>query len=558
MRADVALIHPPSVYDFRRNPSYACMMSEVIPSNYVFDMIPYGFLTLATYLEKHGFDVVILNLAAKMLRDYGFDVRNYLRNLEADVYGIDLHWMVHAHGSIEIAKMIKEIHPDSRVVLGGLSSTYFRHDIMRLYPFVDAIITGDSGEIPLLKYLEEGPERAPNIIWREGERIRENTISWVPDSLDEFQIDHGILVRNLRKTRDLAISSPFASFQEAPIAGVLTIKGCPFNCATCGGSRFSYERHFMRTRIALKSPEAIAEEVEGISGISTMPIFFVGDLRVGGVNRLERTCKLLKKLDLDNELIFEFFTPPPKDVLRIVRETSHSVYLQISPESPIEEVRRAFGRPYDNSSLERMVENSKALKFTRLDLYFMMGLPLQTREHANYVADYFRKIRSSFDFVDSFISPLAPFIDPGSRAFLEPGRFGYKLLFWEFEDLRNALLSRHWLYSLNYETKWMSREDIAESSLWGYEALLRAKYAFGMLDDRSYELALERIEFDKLVLRRVKNGLPLDDLLDKIKELTNERDALIKKSLSLYPTETLASRIRNPIVRVLLKTVTSL
>ncbi|MEM2219666.1 MAG: TIGR04190 family B12-binding domain/radical SAM domain protein, partial [Candidatus Korarchaeum sp.] len=68
MKLDLALIHPPSVYDFRRAFSYAYMISEVIPSSYVFDMIPYGFLTIATYLERHGFDVAVFNLAAKMLR----------------------------------------------------------------------------------------------------------------------------------------------------------------------------------------------------------------------------------------------------------------------------------------------------------------------------------------------------------------------------------------------------------------------------------------------------------------------------------------------------------
>lgn len=557
MRIDVALIHPPSVYDFRRNPSYTCMISEVIPSNYVFDMIPYGFLTLATYLEKHGYDVAIFNLAAKMIRDDRFDVRSYLKSVQADIYGIDLHWMVHAHGSIEVARIVKELHPESKVILGGLSSTYFGREIMRSYPFIDAIVTGDSGEVPLLKYLEDGPERSPNMIWREDGRIRENTISWVPDSLDEFQIDHGILVRNLKRTRDLAISSPFASFKEAPIAGVITLKGCPFNCATCGGSKFSYENYLMRRKIALKSPEAVAEEVEGISNISTMPIFFIGDLRIGGFRRLERTCELIKKLNLENELIFEFFTPPPRDVLKIIRETSHSVYLQISPESPVEEVRRAFGRPYSNSSLERMVEISKALGFSRLDLYFMLGLPLQTREHSAYPASYFRKLRSISDTVDSFISPLAPFIDPGSRAFVDPEKFGYKLLFSEFEDFRSALLSKHWINSLNYETRWMSRRDLVEASIDGYEALLKAKYGFGMLNDNAYELALERIRLDRLVLERVEKGLPLDDLRDRIRELARERDALIKKSLSLYPTEALASRIRNPVFKVFLRAVTS-
>ncbi|MEM0016912.1 MAG: TIGR04190 family B12-binding domain/radical SAM domain protein [Candidatus Korarchaeum sp.] len=555
MKLDLALIHPPSVYDFRRAFSYAYMISEVIPSSYVFDMIPYGFLTIATYLERHGFDVAVFNLAAKMLRDERFDVESYLRGLEADAFGIDLHWMVHAQGAIEIARIIKKHHPDSKVILGGLSSTIFRREIMGSYPFIDAIIMGDSGELPLLRYMEEGPEGAPNIIWREGVRIRENPISWVPDSLDDFQIDHEFLLRNLRRTRDLALSSPFASFREAPIAGIITMKGCPFDCLTCGGSRYAYKNCFMRSRLAKKSPEAIVEEVEGISKISTMPIFFVGDLRVGGIGGLERISKLLRDLDLENELIFEFFTPPSREVLRILRGASHTIYLQISPESPFEDVRRAFGRPYTNSSLEKMVKYSDELDFARLDLYFMMGLPLQTRDHGVKVAEYFRRMRGLARNVDSFISPLAPFIDPGSRAFSDPERYGYRLLLKGFEEHRRALIVSHWMHSLNYETGWMSRKEIVEATLDGYEALLTEKNANGMIDEQAYELAIERIRLDREIMRRIERGSPIDDLRERMRVLASEYDASVKKGLSLYPTESLTGRIRNPIVRTLLRAI---
>jgi len=558
LRLDVALIHPPSVHDFRKLPSYACMISEVIPSHQIFDMIPYGFLTLATHLERSGFEVGIFNLAAKMLRDESFDVEGYLRNIEADTFGIDFHWMVHAQGAIELARIIKRIHPNSKVVLGGLSSTLFRREIMELYPFIDAIILGDSGEIPLVRYLEEGPERAPNVIWRENDRVRENPISWVPDSLDEFQIDHGFLLRNMRRVRDLSLGSPFASFQEAPIAGVITVKGCPFNCLTCGGSRYAYERCFMRSRIALKSPEAIAEEVEGIAGMSSMPIFFVGDLRIGGVERVRRISRLLRDLDLDNELIFEFFTPPSKEVLSALREASHTVYLQISPESPFEEVRKAFGRPYTNSSLEKLVRYSKELDFARLDLYFMMGLPLQRRDHGPKVADYFSKLRGLSDRIDSFLSPLAPFVDPGSRAFSDPEGHGYRILFRGLEDYRRALTTVHWMNSLNYETEWMSRREIAESTLDGYEALLNEKRARGMIDDDVHELAIRRISLDRELILRIERGSPTSDLMERIRELSIEYDAAVKRGVSLYPTGSLTSRVRSHVLRMLLRVVLAL
>ncbi len=547
MKVDVALIHAPSVYDFRDRYLYATVVSEVVPSLFVFDMIPYGFLTLATYLTERGYRVGIFNLASKMLRDKGFDVDKFLRNLEAEVYGVDLHWLVHAHGALEIARILKKHHPDSKVVLGGLSSTFFRKEIMSSYDFVDAILLGDSTEVPFLKFLEEGPSKAPNIIWRDGGKIRENEIAWIPEILDEFVIDHEVLVKNLMRCRDLSLGVPFCSFIEAPIAGVITVKGCSFDCVTCGGSKFTYSSFFRRSRLALKSPQAIADEVERIASLSSMPIFFVGDLRYG--DRVEEVSKLLRRLNLDNELIFEFFSPPSRRVLEHLRATSHKVYLQISPESPLETVRRAFGRPYGNEQLEKMVRHVEELGFERLDLYFMMGLPKQTPDQAHLVASYFLRLRGISSRVDAFVSPLAPFVDPGSRAFVNPELYGYEILFKDLESYRRALTSYHWKYSLNYRTIWMNRQDIVSSSLTAYEELNRAKLKAGLIDEGALELAIRRVQMDREVLRYVEMGLPLDQVRESIEELAIRLDVEVKKSLSLYPTRDLAHCIKNPLLR---------
>ncbi len=547
MKLDVALIHAPSVYDFRERIVYASIISEVVPSLYVFDMMPYGFLTLASYLEKKGYKVGTFNLASKMLRDQKFDVKSFLRKIEADIYGIDLHWLVHAHGSIEIAKIVKELHPDSKVVLGGLSATYFWHYIMRNYEYIDVIFLGDSAELPLLKFLEGGPEEAPNVVWRDGDRIRNNGISWIPEVLDDFVVDHSYMVRNFIRNRDLEVSIPFRSFIEAPIAGVVTVKGCPFECITCGGSRTAYRSFFSRRKLGLKSPEAIAREVEGIAKLSTMPIFFIGDLRIG--DRVEKLSSLLSRMNLENELIFEFFSPPSRRDLELLRKTSHSVYLQISPESPVEEVRWAFGRPYDNYSLEKMIRNVDELEFTRLDLYFMMGLPKQPLDHYYLVYEYFKRVRSISDRVDAFVSPLAPFIDPGSHVFESPSTFGYKLLFNSFEEHRRALTAFHWKYSLNYETDWMARNDIVEASLRAYELLNKAKLEEGLIQEEGYELAKRRVLLDRKVLEFVDRGMDINKLKEAIEELSIKLDVKVKESLSLYPTKSLTQSIRNPLIR---------
>ncbi len=201
MRYDLVLIHPPSIYDFREKAFHYGPISDVVPSTPILDLYPIGFLTMLTYLAKRGFKVRIVNLAANMLVKPKFRVEETLKGLEAEVYGIDLHWLPHVQGAIEVAMIIKRFHPDKKVVLGGLSSTIFWREILENYDFIDFVMLGDTTEIPMEKLLESiidkrgSMDLIPNIAWRdESARIRSNGITFVPENIDEFSIDYGTVI----------------------------------------------------------------------------------------------------------------------------------------------------------------------------------------------------------------------------------------------------------------------------------------------------------------------------------------------------------------------------
>ncbi|RLG54034.1 MAG: TIGR04190 family B12-binding domain/radical SAM domain protein [Thermoproteota archaeon] len=556
---DVVLIHAPSVYDFRERTVFPGPVSEVVPSLYVFDMYPIGFLTLASFLEEKGFRVAIFNLASKMLSDKDFNVPNFLERLDAKIYGIDLHWLVHAHGAIEIARMIKQFHPNSRVVLGGISSSYFWEEIMKSYSFVDFILRGDSTEDPFASLAEKVIEgdndfsTVPNLVWRENSRIRVNPLSYVPRSLDYTSPSYDFMIRQILRTKDLALSAPFASFLKNPITAVLTAKGCVFNCVGCGGSKSFYSNFLNRSCLALKSPERIAQEVESIAEKLKAPIFILADIRLGGRERAERIIQELKAIDVGNDLMLEFFFPVNRSLLQQLSRLGDNVYIQISPETQIERVRYSYGRLYKNKSLEKMVNNSIKLGIKRVDLYFMTGLPLQTAEDAVGVAKYFEYLLNENDALgklEAFTAPLAPFIDPGSVAFENPEKFGYNIIYRTFLEHRNALLEPHWKYILNYSTNWMDRGEIVEASLNAAERLAEIKEKYGIIDRETLAAVKERTSFSRECLALIENAVNrgedkryvLDSLKAKIAELMEEREFLLKKEL--YPRIGLISSLR--------------
>ncbi len=139
---DLILLHPPTLYDFRKRIGIHGPISDVVPSTPVFEMYPIGFASLSEYLERHGLKVRIINLALKMLKDERFDVEKFLRRLHPVAFGLDLHWMAHVQGALAIAEIIKKFHPQTPVILGGLSATYYHEEILREYPYIDFVVPG--------------------------------------------------------------------------------------------------------------------------------------------------------------------------------------------------------------------------------------------------------------------------------------------------------------------------------------------------------------------------------------------------------------------------------
>src|SRR5471030_1927614 len=170
---DLLLLHAPSVYDFCERAILYGPVSDMVPSSTVFEMYPLGFLTIASYLHDRGMKVRIVNLALRMMNSRRFDVQRFLAKQKPKAIGIDLHWLPHAHGALEVARIAKELHPDIPIIMGGLSSTYFHRELID-YPQVDYVMRGDSTEPPLhdlLIALREGKplHRIPNLTWKDDE-----------------------------------------------------------------------------------------------------------------------------------------------------------------------------------------------------------------------------------------------------------------------------------------------------------------------------------------------------------------------------------------------------
>ncbi|OYT63119.1 hypothetical protein B6U74_07555 [Candidatus Bathyarchaeota archaeon ex4484_205] len=244
--------------DFREGGMIFGPISDVIPSNQIFEMYPIGFLSILSYLRKRGFKVRILNLAYRMLTERKFNPEKRLRKIDADLFGIDFHWLVHANGVMRVSSILKEQdYIDFKEV--------FKSALFRIKDYM--------------------PYRSKNFV-----------------------------------------------------GATLTMKGCEYNCISCGGSKFSYSLICNRKCPVLKSPEVILREIESFS-ILKAPIFLIGDLQIGGRKRWKRLFSLMREEGVEIPVIIEVFYPPGEEFLREASSCSPEVYIQISPESQDQEVR---------------------------------------------------------------------------------------------------------------------------------------------------------------------------------------------------------------------------
>ncbi len=532
-QADLILIHAPNVYDFRKLPFLYGPISDLVPSTPVFEMYPIGLASIAEYVERFGYHARIVNLASRMLRDNDFDVDKFLARLEAPLFGIDLHWLVHAQGAIEIAKRIKDYHPNSKVVLGGISSSYYYREILSEHAEIDYVIRGDSSEEPMKQLLEAvkggaTPDDIPNLVWRDSQgNIKENPFTYVPDTIDDFMHHHYTnVVRSVLRYLDLSSTLPTREWMSYPITAVITCRGCNHNCLTCGGSRTAYEQFMGRKKLAIRSPEMLVSDIHDISSFTRGPIVVLGDVRELGAANAETFLSQLENSKVKNQLLFEIFRPASKKFFQALDRSAPGFCMEISPETHDEAIRKQIGRNYSNKELENSIASVLSTNCRRLDIYFMIGLPgqdassvMETIDYCAYLIDKFPDKRLSL-----FIGPLAPFLDPGSIAFENPEKYGYKLLAHSLEEHRQALLGPSWQFTLNYETKWLGRRELVNVS---YEAIRRLTELKAKANLVSPELAKtqeKRIDQALFLEEKLAEGYNPNDGYESIMDLKEEID----------------------------------
>ena len=529
-KKDLIFLHAPSVYDFRKDTIMFGPISDVVPSSPTFEMYPVGITSIAETLEHNGFNVQIVNVAYRMLKDKDYDPEKVIASMNPAAFGIDLHWLPHVHGSIELAKLCKKHHPDTPVIFGGLTSSYYHEELIS-YPFVDFVVRGDSTEEPMVRIMNALRynlpfDKIPNLTWKkpDGNPVI-NPLTHVPEDIDYVSVPcYSYVVRSVFKYANLHNTMPYLDWLKYPITALLTARGCTQNCSICGGSEFAYKRVCNRDKPAYRSPQSLVKDIRLIQKLGQAPIFVLHDLRQAGPEYVDEFFSLLKKENIKNELVIELFWEADDDYFSKIADAVPKFSLEMTLETHIESIRKMNGKfACSNKQVEDTIASAFKYGCRKIDIFFMTGIPKQTYDQAIDSIDYCRHLLEKFNGdkrLALFIAPLAPFLDPGCLAFEYPEKYGYKKFCHTLEDHYNALTQPSWKHILSYETDSMTRDQIVSST---YEAALKLnslKYEYNLIDKTVFEQIEFRIKSAQAVIDELDRILEIDDRSIRAKQLT--------------------------------------
>jgi clorobiocin/coumermycin A biosynthesis protein CloN6/CouN6 len=513
LEADLFLLHAPSVYDFRdRDDMLFAYLSDSDSVNVtsIYEMYPIGWFSIKARLADHGFETKIVNVASLMLMHPDLDVRRLLARLEAPIFGFDLHWMTQCHGAIELAAVLKEVHPEALTIFGGISATYYANRLVE-YPSVDVVVQGYDTLQPVTELVSRVSQGSrdfrsiPNLLYKARGEVKATGFRHKPTAnYNDAQGDWSYF-------RDMPSPGPATS----KLIMTLPNTGCVHDCGWCGGSKFAY-RNIMGVEKTLiqKDNDLIIEELRTMREAAKRTSIYALQCYSENKARLHRYLDAVKEIGYSS-VSFEQFRLTPLDTLKKMGEST-SAYIMLSPESHDPKISAAAGRgTYTMEQMEEWIPRALDAGVKGVMIWFFIGMPYQDRRSVMDTVAYSERLIRKFGGWAALplICPMVPFLDPGCRFFEQPDQHGYRIFHHTLEEHRQALVEPLWYRRLNYETRWLSRRELQDVSYDAVARLVEIKGEHGVLPPEFCRAVLDTIAETRLLLGEIERALILDGTL---------------------------------------------
>ncbi|MBU1628228.1 B12-binding domain-containing radical SAM protein [bacterium] len=197
---------------------------------YLSNMPPVGVAYLASYLQKNGIEVSLIDAYAENLDT--LSIINRIKKEKPDFVGISAVTAT-INTAIECCRGIKRIDNNIKTILGGHHPSVFPVEILKEHDVIDFVVAGE-GENTLLELLKAHDngfdlESIDGLTFRKGKEIRKTKKRELIKDLDSLPFPAWHLI-------------PYQSYKTKIRKGISLYmtgsRGCPFNCNFCAVSAF--------------------------------------------------------------------------------------------------------------------------------------------------------------------------------------------------------------------------------------------------------------------------------------------------------------------------------
>lgn len=405
-----------------------------------YPFIPVGVVGLANLLLSQGLTLRGVNHPLELLLDETFDLPAWLQQFR-DVRWvlIDLHWYEHAFGALDVARLCKRLHPQARVVLGGLTASAYADEILAREPAIDLIVRGDA-EWPLVDLLT-APEEAlddlvhetDNLTYRRGAEIVSNPLGYCAGTreLDTLNFaDMGFM-----QHADAYARRQFSGL--SPLTGhwLCIGRGCYHACSYCGGGREAQRALAGRERVIVRSVPSVLRDMERLRRHGVHQVALNLDVSEMGEGYWHELFKGMRTRGLRLGLYNEFSALPPSGFIDEMAATidPRASRMAFSPLSGSETVRRRNGKRFSNEGLLATLRELEGHGLLSM-VYFSLNLPGEPTEGFDETLALAHRIMENIapSMVD--LLNVCHTLDPLSPMGEAPEAFGVRTTMHTFDD----------------------------------------------------------------------------------------------------------------------------
>ena len=425
---------------------------------------PLGIMYIASYAEKNTeHDIEILDTQVEEM-SYE-DIEKEIKHRRPDVVGITAMTFT-LIDVILIAKIVKRIDEDIKVVLGGPHVNIYPHETINI-PEVDYIVLGE-GEVPfteLIQNLENTKElkKIKGLVFKEGEKIVNTGSRELIDDLDRIPFPARHLTPYKKYYSLLA--------KQAPVTTMMTSRGCPYKCLFC-------DRPHLGKKFRARSAGNVVDEMEECVDMGIKEFFLYDDTFAVNRQRVFDICNEILNRDLD--IGWDIRTRVDnvnKELLEKLREAGcERIHYGVESGNP--EILKVLRKGITIEQVRKAFKMTKEVGITT-SAYFMIGSPRETKSQILETIEFAKKLKPDF----AHFSVTTPF--PATPLYymgLEEGQF--KTDYWkEFaKDHTKDFVPELWEENL-------TREELIGLLKYAYKSFyVRPKYVIKrILEVRSFE-----------------------------------------------------------------------